>query len=320
MMQRKGRVRKVWRVARQDEGDGTRDEGDDARRGYYIGPFAGAPCGQPVMVLVLDTLMTCLAREVTGRPRQPTRLSGKDRCQIRQTSPSTEPYLGDTHRPSSRILHITLELLLSTLSKTAAPSAASGKLGCSTIAVVSPAQRSASEGEPPHMVRDNIFRALRIKVEHHNATAASAHYAVSRDDSACTIYDGIYSQIVLRSVDALEATYTCPRGLPRSQEALLECILEDTDARNLPIFLSQQKDGVRSSRRNTRPGPTNLEKVKSCQPASCTLRRTCTTIPRPSRTCSMWQSFEPRSNLNRSLRGKDRPVDRTLNRGAHGRL
>lgn len=173
------------------------------RRGYYIGTSPGAPCGQPVMVLVLDTLMTCLAREVTGRPRQTTRLSGKDRCQIRQTSPSTEPYLGDTHRPSPRKLHITLELLSSTLSKTAAPSAASGKLGCSTIAVVSPAQRSASEGEPPYIVRDNFVRALRIKVEHHNATAASAHYAVSRDDSACTIYDGIYSQIVRRgSVDA----------------------------------------------------------------------------------------------------------------------
>lgn len=77
--------------------------------------ISGTPCGQPVMVLVLDTLMSCLAREVTGRPRQTTRLSGKDRCQIRQTSPSTEPYLGDTHRPSSRKLHITLELLSSTL-------------------------------------------------------------------------------------------------------------------------------------------------------------------------------------------------------------
>lgn len=52
------------------------------------------------------------------------------------------------------------------------------------------------------MVRDNFVRALRIKVERHNATAASAHFAVSRDDSAGTVYDGIYSQIVLRSVDA----------------------------------------------------------------------------------------------------------------------
>lgn len=45
---------------------------------------------------------------VTGRPRQTTRLSKKDSCRIRQPSPSTEPYLGDTHRPSLRKLRIPL--------------------------------------------------------------------------------------------------------------------------------------------------------------------------------------------------------------------